>query len=79
MEQASTLRMNDAYKALNCNVLTLILNRFGVPLEDQKYVMQFHISGLMAIINEWLKEDCKDSIEHIISVMQRCIKNMSPH
>ena len=44
------------------------MNRFGVPPKDQKYVMQFHISGLMAIIDEWLKDDCKDSIEHIIGV-----------
>ena len=35
--------------------------------------MPFYIHGLMAIINEWLKEDCKDSVEHIISVMQICI------
>ena len=74
VEQASALRMYDAYAALNRHVLTPILNRFGVPSDDQKYMMQFHISGLMAIINEWLKGDCADSIEHIISVMQLCIK-----
>lgn len=74
VEQALALRMTDAYQKLSCHVFIPILNRFGVQPEDQKYVMQFHISGLMAIINEWLKDDCKDSIEHIISVMQRCIK-----
>ncbi len=73
VEQASALRMTDAYQKLSRHVLIPILNRFGVPPEDQKYVLQFHISGLMAIINEWLKDDCRDSIEHIISVMQRCI------
>ena len=73
VEQASALRMTDAYQKLSRHVLIPILNRFGVPPEDQKYVLQFHINGLMAIINEWLKDDCRDSIEHIISVMQRCI------
>ena len=77
VEHAYDLRMNDAYGALNRHVLTPILNRFGVPPDDQKYVMQFHISGLMAIINEWVKDGCEDSVEHIISVMQRCIKKMS--
>lgn len=79
VEQAATLRMDDAYGALNRHVLTPILNRFQVPPDDQKYVMQFHISGLIAIINEWLKDDCTDSIEHIISVMQRCIKKIPPN
>lgn len=74
VEQASVLRMNEAYEELSRHVFIPILNRFQVPEEDRKYVMQFHISGLMAIINEWLKEDCKDSMEHIISVIQQCIR-----
>lgn len=73
VEQASALRMIDTYQKLSRHVFIPILDRFGVPPEDQKYVLQFHINGLMAIINEWLKDDCRDSIEHIISVMQRCI------
>lgn len=27
----------------------------------------------MAIITEWLKTDCKDSIEYIITVIQKCV------
>lgn len=61
VEQASALRMTDAYQKLIHHVFIPILNRFGVLPEDQKYVMQFHISGLMAIIDEWLKEDCDDT------------------
>lgn len=74
VEQASALRMNDAYQKLNRHMLIPILDRFQVPPEDRKYVVQFHISGLMAIVNEWLKEDCRDSIEHLVSVIRRCIK-----
>ncbi len=77
VEQASVLQMNDAYKALNRHVLTPILNRFEVPPDYQGYVMQFYISGLIAIINEWLKGNCEDSIEHIISVMKLCVKKIS--
>lgn len=76
IEQASVLRMNDAYQELNRHVLTPILNRFHVPPDEKKYVLQFHIRGLMAIINEWLKDDCTDSIEHIVSIMQRCVKTV---
>lgn len=66
--------MQEAYLALNRHVLTPILNRFRVPPEDQNYVMQYHISGLMAIINEWLRNDCKDEVEHLVSVIRLCIK-----
>lgn len=78
VEQASVLRMEEAYRDLNRHVLTPILDRYRVPPEDQKYMMPFFISGLMAVINEWLKGDCEDSIAHIISVMQRCVPNRLP-
>lgn len=74
LEQASALKMDEAYLALNRHIFTPILERFYVPPEDRAYMMSFYISGLIAVINEWLKNDCKDPVEHIISVMQTCIK-----
>lgn len=73
LEHASVLGMNDAYNSLNQHVLIPILNRFNVLPSEQKYIMPFYINGLMGIINEWLKYDCNDSIEHIVSVIKICI------
>lgn len=73
VEHSSVLGMDDVYLALNHHVFTPILDRFHVPPSERKYMMPFYIHGLIGIINEWLKEDCKDSVEHIISVMQICI------
>ena len=78
VEQASILGLNDAYLALNHHVFTPILDRFHVPPSEQKYMMPFYIHGLMGIVNEWLKEDCRDSVEHIISVMRLCIADHRP-
>ena len=75
VEQSSILRMTDAYNDLKRYIFTPILNRFKVPSEDQQYMMPFYISGLIAVINEWLKNDCRDSIEHIISVIKICINH----
>ena len=72
VEQASVLRMQDAYRQLNRHVLTPILDRYQVPRADQTYLMRFFISGLMAIIDEWVQDDCRDSVEHVIDVMQMC-------
>lgn len=73
IEQASALQMTEAYNALNRHVFVPILERFNVPSDDHKYIMSFYISGLMAVINEWLRDDCREPVEHIISVMQLCI------
>ena len=78
VEHSSVLGMDDAYLALNRHVFKPILDRFYIPSSKQQYIMLFYINGLMGIINEWLKEDCEDSVEHIISVMQICIPHHQP-
>lgn len=67
-----------AAKVLNQHVLTPILARFHVPPADREYLMVFYLSGLMAIIDRWLRDDCRDSIEHVIAVMQLCMKRAYP-
>lgn len=74
VEQFSVLRMDDAYNGLKHLILTPILERFCVSPEKQKYMIPFYINGLIAIIDEWLKDDCRDPVEQVISVMQICIK-----
>ena len=36
--------------------------------------MAFYIRGLIAIISEWLKNDCTDSITYVTGVIQQCVK-----
>lgn len=72
-EKANTFRLDLAYTKMFYHIFEPILKRFGVPEPDRKYLMTFYIHGLNAIITEWLKSDCKDSIEYIISVMNKCI------
>lgn len=75
VEQAAVLRMQDAYGSLEQYVLTPIQDRFQVPPADREYMTAFYIHGLMAIIDRWLRDDCRDSIGHIVAVMQRCTKH----
>lgn len=66
----TTLR---GYTGLFRHVIAPILDRYGVAKQDRPYLMAFYLHGLMAIISEWLKDDCRDSIEHITAVMQKCV------
>lgn len=75
--KASTLRLDDSYNRMFRHVFTPILDRYQVPVEDRRYMMAFYIHGMMAIISEWLKDDCKDSMEHIMAVIQQCVTQ--PH
>lgn len=73
IEQASALQMTEAYNDLNRHVFVPILERFNVPPADHRYMMAFYISGLIAVINEWIRGNCQDPVEHVISVIQICI------
>ena len=61
------------YNRMFQHIFTPILERFQVPEQDRKYMMAFYVSGLMAVITEWLKADCADSVDHVIAVMQCCV------
>ena len=65
--------MDEAYLRLNRHVFSPILSRFRVPTAEHDYMMQFYLNGLMGIINLWLQDDCRDSVEHIIAVIRMCI------
>jgi len=79
IENAGTLRMDMTYTKMYYHIFSPILKRFGVPEQNQKYRISFYIHGINAIITEWLKTDCKDSVEHISSVIQSCVpKNLLP-
>lgn len=75
IEKASALRMDDAYHALNRHVFSPILERYGVPAADRDYMMDFYITGLMAVIGRWLKNDCREPTEYIASLMQTLVGN----
>ena len=74
-ENAKVLGMADTYGRMFRHVFTPILERFGVQQNDRAYIMAFYIRGLMGILTEWLEGDCADSMEHVISVIQKCVIN----
>lgn len=73
IKKSETLQMKSSYNKMFRHIFCPILERFCVSAEDHNYIMRFYISGLMAIIDEWIKEGCSDSVEHIISVIQKCV------
>ena len=74
MEPAAVLGMGNSYDQMFRHVFAPILDRYNVPQQDRSYIMAFYMQGLMAIISEWLRNDCADSITYITDVIQRCVK-----
>ncbi|MDO4475072.1 MAG: TetR/AcrR family transcriptional regulator [Eubacteriales bacterium] len=73
-ENAAVLGMDKSYDRMFRHVFTLIFDRYGIPQQDRRYIMAFYIQGLMAIISEWLRNDCADPIAYVVDMIQRCVK-----
>lgn len=73
-KNTKALRLEESYDKMFQFVFEPILERYQVPVENRRYIMAFYVQGLMAIITQWLKNDCKEPVERIIEVMQECVK-----
>lgn len=73
MEKPEIFSANETYQHMFRHIFDPILARFSVPIEERGYRMQFYLNGIAGIIGEWLRRDCADDLESIISVIQQCV------
>lgn len=55
------------------NLFNPILQRYHYPVSDRRYVMMFYLNGITAIITEWLRNDCDQTIQEISEIISMCI------
>ena len=67
------MRVIKKYNFLNKYVFNPILERFDISENERKYLITFYINGIMAIVKEWINNDCKDSIKDIENIIIKCI------
>ena len=67
------MQAHTQYKYFQKHIFEPILRRFDVPDALHKYYIAYYIEGIIAIIKEWLNDDCRDSIESIMTVIEKCV------
>ena len=73
LKKSGSLGLDKTYSRMTKHVFTPILERFQIQEADRNYLLAFYIHGLMAVISEWLKNDCTDSISHVSAIMEQCV------
>lgn len=68
-----TLDFENIHKRMFQNIYNPILERFGYPENKRSYIMRYYLNGVIAIVTEWLKDDCGKSIKEIIEIITICI------
>ena len=62
------------YGELKQRILGPILERFAIPAAHRPYYMAYYVEGIIAIIKEWLRQDCGDEVETIAHIIQSCVR-----
>jgi hypothetical protein len=65
--------MDEVYGEMFEHIFSPILVRFCVPEHERNYVMKFYLTGVFAIIMEWLNTNCSDDIETMIKIITDCV------
>ena len=61
------------YGELKQRILSPILERFEIPAAHRPYYIAYYVEGIMAIVKEWLKQDCADPAEMIADIIETCV------
>ncbi len=68
-----SMNMHEVYEEMFKYIFNPILARFYIPEKERSYVIKFYLSGIFAVIMEWLENDCKDDMGTVIRIITDCV------
>lgn len=63
----------ESFQNMYDNIFQPILERFNVPENEQIYIFEYYSKGVIAIILKWISLSCKEDIDFIISMIEKCL------
>lgn len=69
INKPTVFRIKQYFDTMCIQLFNPILERFHVDVAEQKYILAFYISGMHAIIIEWLKSNCSEPMEFIANLL----------
>lgn len=69
-----SMQAHTRYGELKQHILGPILERFEIPVARRPYYMAYYVEGIIAIVKEWLRQDCADEVEMIADIIESCVR-----
>ena len=63
----------ESFQNMYDNIFQPILERFNVPKNEQIYIFEYYSKGVIAIILKWVSLSCKEEIDFVISMIEKCL------
>lgn len=73
VKHLGTMDFNTVYDKMFKFIFNPVLERFSFPEREREYVLKFYLTGITAIVLEWLKNDCEESMDDISRIIIQCV------
>ena len=73
IKQFRSMNMDEVYGKMFKHIFDPILSRFHVPESERPYVIKFYLTGVFAVLMEWLNRDCFDDMSTVIRIITDCV------
>ena len=73
IKQFNSMGMGEVYDKMFEYIFNPILERFYIPENERDYIMKFYLTGVFAIVMEWIKKKCTDDMDAIIKIIIDCV------
>ena len=70
LKHPEALQAEERYRRLNQYIVDPILERHGVPVEKRPFYKAYFLNGILAVIQEWIREECKQSPEEVSDIIE---------
>jgi len=77
VKHLGTLDFDNVYERMFFHIFNPILERFNIPSNEREYTMKFYLTGITAMVMDWLKNDCRESDEDMCRIISDCIYGRS--
>ncbi len=68
------LRQDDFFVSILNRFIFPITERYHMPSERAKYVVNFYIEGMIAVIKRWIRNDFVESEDEIAEIIIGCVR-----
>ena len=73
IKRFNAMSMEQVYGKMFTHIFNPILARFRVPERERPYVIKFYLTGIFAIVMEWLDKNCEDDMETVAQIIVDCV------
>ena len=73
MKNAALFGADKTFEKMYGDIFRPILDKFGIPKQNQEYVFAYYMNGVLAIIETWVKEDCLLGTDEVVSIITDCL------